>query len=136
MGKSVLAIIAAVIIIGGGYLVFHKSPNKTATTTSSQSQSSNSSTSQSAPNTIAYDGNKFSPATLTIKSGTMVTIKNTSSEDLQFQSDPHPTHTDDSDLNVGVVAPGQSKTFTVTNKGTFGYHDHLNPSEKGTITIE
>lgn len=136
MNKSVLAIITAVVIIGGGYLVLHKSSNKTATTTSNQSQSSSSTTNQSAQNTIAYDGNKFSPATLSVKSGTVVTIKNTSSENLQFQSDPHPTHTDDPDLNVGAVASGQSKTFTATMKGAFGFHDHLNPSEQGKITVE
>jgi plastocyanin len=130
-----------VVIIGGGYLVFHKSSTKTATTTpntNSQSQGSSpgSTSNQNAPDTITFDGSQFSPATLTVKSGTMVTIKNTSSQDVQMQSNPHPTHTDDSDLNVGIVSAGQSKTFTVTNKGTFGYHNHLNPSTQGKITIE
>ena len=116
----------------------HKSSTKTTTPTSNQSQSSTSSStpSQSAADTITFDGNQFSPATLTVKAGTMVTIKNTSSQDVQMQSNPHPSHTDDSDLNVGLVAAGQSKTFTVTKKGTFGYHNHLDPGIQGKITIE
>ncbi|HUY85058.1 MAG TPA: cupredoxin domain-containing protein [Candidatus Dormibacteraeota bacterium] len=139
--KAFIIGLIAVVIIGGGYLLMHKSPSKTATTTpstSSQSQSStpSSTPSQSAVDTITFDGNQFSPATLTVKSGTMVTIKNTSSQDVQMQSNPHPTHTDDNDLNVGLVAAGQSKTFTVTKTGSFGYHDHLDPSIQGKITIE
>jgi hypothetical protein len=40
------------------------------------------------------------------------------------------------DLNVGLVAAGQSKTFIVTKTGTFGFHNHLNPSQKASITIQ
>ncbi len=49
---------------------------------------------------------------------------------------PHPIHTDDPDLNVGTVKPGESMTFTVTKTGEYGYHNHLNPSDKGRITVE
>jgi plastocyanin len=136
--KAFIIGLIAVVIIGGGYLLMHKSSTKTTTPTSNQSQSSTSSStpSQSAADTITFAGNQFSPATLTVKAGTMVTIKNTSSQDVQMQSNPHPSHTDDSDLNVGLVAAGQSKTFTVTKKGTFGYHNHLDPGTQGKITIE
>lgn len=139
--KAFIIGLIAVVVIVGGYLLMHKSSSKTVTTTpstSSQSQSSSSTpaSNQSAADTITFDGSQFSPATLTVKSGTMVTIKNTSSQDVQMQSNPHPTHTDDTDLNVGLVAAGQSKTFTVTKTGTFGYHDHLDPGIQGKITIE
>jgi hypothetical protein len=53
-----------------------------------------------------------------------------------MQSNPHPVHTDDTDLNVGPVAPGKSKTVVLNKKGTFGFHNHLNTSETAEITIE
>lgn len=136
MNKLIIGLIAAVIIVGGGFALTRNSNNSNATKSTQPTTANPSTNSQTVSNTVTYNGNSFSPTHLIVKSGTVVTIKNTSSEDLQFQSDPHPVHTDDPDLNVGVVNPGQSKTFTVTKKGAFGYHDHLNPSEKGTITIE
>ena len=55
---------------------------------------------------------------------------------MQFDSDPHPIHTTNQELNVEIVEPGEVKTFTVTKTGTFGYHNHLNPSQTGKIIIE
>ncbi len=137
MNKALVGLAAVIIIAVGAVAVTRNSnTNKTTPSTATSPPSSSQNNTQSTQDTISYDGKSFNPAHLTVKSGTTVTIKNSSSENLQFQSNPHPVHTDDSDLNVGVVAPGQSKTFTATQKGTFGYHDHLNPSEKGTITIE
>jgi len=64
-----------------------------------------------------------------------VTFNNNSAVAIQLQSNPHPLHTDNSELNIGTIAPDQSKTATLTKTGTFGFHNHLNPSERGTITI-
>ena len=130
--KQLVIGIVVLAVIMGGYLIFHKSPAKTATNNQSSTISSN----QNSPDTIIFDGSSFSPTSITVKSGTTVTIKNTSQQDMQMDSNPHPVHTDDTDLNVGDVPPGQTKTFTVTKKGSFGYHDHLNPSIEGKITIE
>jgi plastocyanin len=118
------------VIAGGALLLLHKKP------TTSNPATNQSQTSQNSADTITFDGNTFSPAAITVKSGTTVTIKNTSSQDMAMDSDPHPVHTDDTDLNVGDVAPGQSKTFTVEKKGSFGYHDHLDPTVAGRITIQ
>lgn len=132
--KAFIVVLVAVIVLGGGYLLFHKSPAPAKAPNQTQTQSSGST--QSLPNTITFNGNQFSPATLVVKSGTMVTIKNASSQELDFDSDPHPVHTDDTDLNVGIVTPGKSATFTATKIGAFGYHDHLDPSIHGKITIQ
>lgn len=129
MKKFIIGLVAVIVIGGGGYLALHKSP-------SNQPQITNSAASSTGSSAITFDGSQFSPATLTVKSGTEVTIKNTSSGDLQMDSNPHPVHTDDTDLNVGLFSAGQSKTFTVTKTGSFGYHDHLDPSIQGQITIE
>lgn len=142
MNRSVLVGIVVLVVLAAGAWYIIKKPSYKApssgngTSQSSQSSTAPSGSSQNAADTITYDGNGFSPASLTVQSGATVTIKNTSSETVQFQSNPHPTHTDDTDLNVGAVNPGSSQTFTVTKKGTFGYHNHLNPSQQGSITIQ
>lgn len=136
MKKLLIGFVALVLVIGGGYVLLHKSPTKPATTTSSQTQNTGQSPGQSSASTITFDGTMFSPASITVKSGSTITIKNTSSQDLQMDSNPHPVHTDDTDLNVGLVSAGHAQSFTVTKTGTFGYHDHLDPSIQGKITIQ
>jgi plastocyanin len=145
--KWIIVIAVVVLAAVGGALALsgnNKSDNSTSTPTS-KSSTSNSSSSSSTPSatsdqnsgaTITYSNNGFSPSTLTVKAGTKITIKNTSSEDMQFDSDPHPAHTDDTELNVGIVSPGESMTFTVTTTGTHGYHNHLDPSDTGTIIVQ
>jgi len=134
--KAFIIGLAAVVIIGvGAYVVLHKPASTTPSPAPSQVQARDDS-SHNSPNTITFDGDHFSPATLTVSAGTTVTVKNSSSQELQFDSDPHPVHTDDTDLNAGTIDPGHSQTFTVEKTGTFGYHDHLNPSIQGTIIIK
>lgn len=138
--------VGAVLVIGiGGWLLLNKDSNDTPKTDTSQSStpsdtsssnSNSSSSSQPAAPTITYSDSGFSPSTVTVKTGDTIAIKNTSSRDMQFDSDPHPAHTDNTELNVGIVAPGQSMTFKVTTTGTYGYHNHLNPTDTGTIVVQ
>lgn len=107
--------------------------NDTPSTNSTPSSDNPSSNTENT--TITYADNGFSPASLSVASGTTVTIKNTSSSTLQFDSDPHPQHTANPELNVGMIAAGASKTFTVTTTGSHGFHDHLNSSQTGTLVV-
>lgn len=86
--------------------------------------------------TIRFTDDGFSPATLTVPVGATVTIQNDSDRTVDFSSDPHPTHTLYPFLNAGDVAPGESATVTIPRAGSFGYHDHLDPSKKGTIIAQ
>jgi plastocyanin len=153
MKKAVVAIVVVLIIIGA-IIGLKGSDNKNSSTTTTQpttqnttstnqtaepsAQSSNSSSTDQtqSQNTITYSNDSFSPSTLTVKAGTTVTVKNASSQAIQFDSDPHPVHTDNTDLNVGVISAGQSKTFLTNRTGSFGYHNHLNPSETGTLVVQ
>jgi plastocyanin len=144
--KTVVIVVVAILVIAGGALALtKKSDNKSTTSQPSSSQQSNnnssnntnsSSSDQTAAATITYGDNGFSPSTVTVKSGDTILIKNTSSNPLQFDSDPHPAHTDDPELNVGDIAPGSSGTLKATTVGTHGYHNHLNPSDTGTIVVQ
>jgi plastocyanin len=79
----------------------------------------------------------FSPSTLTIKAGDTVTFINKDSNPHWPASDPHPTHTNYPGFDaLRPLKTGESYSFTFTKQGTWGYHDHLNPSLRGTIIVK
>lgn len=137
-------LIAIVLIAGGFILIGNKDEDNSGQddTTSSVPSSQNPDASNSpvtAPEsvvTITYTDGGFSSSSVSIKSGEGVTFKNDSNSDVQIQSDPHPIHTDNPQLNVGLLKPGQSATITVTKKGNNGFHNHLNETERGIIAVQ
>ncbi len=146
--KIVLALVVVVAIAGGALLVSNsKSDDKSSNSGSSSSSNNSSGQSDSGSDssgasdgdvalTITYNGTSFSESTNSIKAGQTVKVVNNSSVELDFDSDPHPVHTDNTELNVGGIAPGESQTFVVDKKGTWGYHNHLNSSQHGEIIVE
>jgi amicyanin len=76
----------------------------------------------------------FSPATLTIKTGTTVTWKNTTSV-------PHTVTSDDGkSFDSGTANPIAAQTgtfsFTFTTAGTYAYHCEIHPFMKATIIVQ
>ncbi len=75
----------------------------------------------------------FSPASLTIKAGTTVTWKNTTTV-------PHTVTSDDGkSFDSGSskpIAPGGTFSFTFTTAGTFAYHCTIHPFMKATIIVQ
>ena len=131
---AVIAVAVLVLIIGVFMLTSQsaKSPEPTAESVAEPLVN----VENSSESTIIYTDNGFESADLTVKSGTILEVKNISSKSLQFSSDDHPTHTKNSELNLKVLSPGKSETFKVSKKGTFGYHDHLNKDHTGNLTVE
>lgn len=143
--KILIAVIGVLVIAGGIWAITSMTNKPTDTNTSNQSSSSDNQTSQPSNQTnqdaavavvIAYGNNGFEPATASVKSGSKVKIVNNSQDELEFASDPHPTHTINPELNTTDIEPGSSKTITVTATGEWGYHNHYNPSKRGTLTVE
>ncbi|MEO0084753.1 MAG: cupredoxin domain-containing protein [candidate division WOR-3 bacterium] len=102
-------------------------------------------------NIIIYTDSGYSPSTLKVKAGTTVTFKNQSSQAMWPASAMHPSHTVYSGTSLdehcpdtaGIafdactgIQPGNSWNFTFNKKGSWKYHDHLNPSFTGTIIVE
>jgi amicyanin len=85
-----------------------------------------------AGNTIAIQSFTFTPAKLTVKSGTTVTWINN-------DNTPH-TVVSDSGVPVSFTSPslttGASYPFTFTLPGTYAYHCSIHPSMKGTIVVQ
>lgn len=85
--------------------------------------------------TLTKDG--FSPASITIKMGEKVIFKNEGTDQMWVASGPHPTHTNYPEFDEKTaVSKGQSYEFTFTKVGSWKYHNHLNPEERGTVIVE
>lgn len=76
----------------------------------------------------------FSPATLTIKAGTTVTWKNTTSVGHTVTSDDGKSF--DSGTTNPIAAQGGTFSFTFTTPGTFAYHCEIHPFMKATIIVQ
>lgn len=132
-------IIAALLVIG--FLSMNRSSNiqQTNTQQSTPPVATQQATSSAQPveqNTITLTASGFSPETLTIKAGDKVTWANKSGADAAVNSNPHPVHTDYPPLNLGSFKDGENLSLTFDQAGTYGYHNHLNPSQTGTIVVE
>ncbi len=157
MKKAILPIILAVVVVGAGafwFLSRDSEPENTDQSTTSPSQVDEADNRQAAGNNqaetntdtatpsaaeevvITVSSNGFSPRTVTVKAGQTIKIVNNTNDTVDFASDDHPTHTIQSELNVGDIEPGESATFTVESVGTWGYHDHNNDSLLGTIIVK
>ena len=85
---------------------------------------------------ISYDGNAYTPSTLNIKSGDIVVFKNKSKDTFWPASNPHPLHTDYPEFDPKKpVAAGQMYQFKFLKVGVWKFHDHLNPTARGVVTV-
>lgn len=137
------------VIVGIGLLVWALTGRKAEAPASSNTESSQNTKSEdstkansesdtdteSANATITFTNDGFTPNKLTVKTGTVVTVKNQSSNRVQFSSDDHPTHREDPEINMKTLAPGESGTFTAKTVGTHGFHDHIDDSKTGTLVV-
>jgi plastocyanin len=90
--------------------------------------------------TIGSNGS-ISPTSVTITRGGRVTIVNNHNQAHDMSSDPHPEHTQCTEINqIGFLTAGQSRTSGNFNTArTCSFHDHNLPESaglKGTIVIQ
>lgn len=82
-------------------------------------------------------GGAFSPATVTVKKGTTVTWTNSGSAKVWVASDPHPVHNGYPGFDSGTdLRAGETYSFTFDKPGSWSYHNHLNPSVRGSVVVE
>ena len=152
MGKILVIALIIIILIGGGYFVM-KGQNKAQQQTTQSAQTQQSSQQNAQPsamkeqpstaanakegsNAVNYTEDGFQPKTITIKKGQTVTWTNKDSDELWVASNPHPTHTDYPGFDeLKSIPTGQTYSFTFTKVGNWGYHNHLNPSQKGVVVV-
>lgn len=132
------------VIVAAGIILFatvaymmqrQEAPTVTSETdspTATQTETSNKSTSTA---TITYTNDGFKPSTITVKKGTAITVVNNSAVDVMFSSADHPTHEEQTELNMKMLRPNESGTVTPTKVGTWGYHDHIDAAMTGSIIV-
>lgn len=143
MNKIVLLAIAVLIIIGAFLLIggnqsgpsTQKQASPKETVTQTQAQNTQAPTQETTVSVLATKAG-FLPQSLTIKAETRVVWKNQSGETITVSSDPHPTHTLYPFLNLGAFDTGSSVQVVFDKAGTYTYHNHLNASQKGKVTVE
>lgn len=148
MNNKILIGVALVLVLGiGAFLLLSNQANNTGTvevaTTPTPTATTSSPTTSASPSAVMEKGrnvtvnaNGFAPQTLSIKAGTKVTWTNKSGETATVNSAPHPTHTLFPFLNLASFDDGASVEVVFDKAGTYTYHNHLNPSQTGTVIVE
>lgn len=124
------------LVVGGFFLLNKNSNNSQKEVTVSSSPASTSTSSPKTESKITVTTNGFEPQTLKIKAGTTVVWENKSGETANISSDPHPIHTNWPFLNLGNFEDGGSVSVKFDKVGVYTYHNHLNPTQTGTIIVE
>lgn len=145
----IAAVVILLVIFGGWYLTRPKpqTPLETSQTQTpkplpTESAATSESTEEAMMeekegSVVKISASGFTPKNITIKVGGSVSWENEDNEDHTVNSAPHPTHTLFPILNqVGLIIPEGTKSVKFTTAGIFKYHDHLNPSLNGTVTVE
>lgn len=146
--KNAFLIVAAlaVVTIVGFYIPFTQY-------TSNQDSHTISGTSNEAVAYVVYTNAGFEPSTLSVASGTTVLWTNDSDKLLWVASNPHPSHTnlpgfDEGGIEgtpdvVGGVIPvayAHSRAsiyrYTFLEAGSWAYHNHLVPTDRGIVVVE
>lgn len=143
--NTVVAVVVVLVLIIGVWFLTRpaqqviQAPQATNAPISTDSASPSIATSDATiteQNLVNIFSNGFIPKSITIKLGDTITWTNVDTENHNVSSDNHPTHLLNPFLNLGMIKPSESKTLTPQKAGTFTYHDHLNPSLTGSITVQ
>ena len=151
--NSIIAIIIIVLVLAAGAALVKRNNTQSVATTDTTPTPTASSTPNTATSTtpgtttsespsasafvVTYTSSGFTPSTLTVPSGTTVQFVNGSSNSMWVASDPHPTHTDYPGFDAKKsYTSGETYSFTFTKTGSWGFHNHLNPSDTGRIIVQ
>lgn len=138
-----ITVIIIVVLLIGLFAWWYAAAQKAAAPAPSNTEQSTTETPPSddvaeAPNegiTIVFTNSGFEDSSYMVKAGQTVTVKNDSSMEVEFSSDEHPTHTDNPELNMEDLQPGETQTFTPENAGTWGIHDHRHAQYTTTLIV-
>lgn len=85
---------------------------------------------------VTIANGKFTPQTTSVLVGSAVEFVNSDAAPHWVESDPFPSATSMPKLNAkAATAPGESFIAVMDKVGTFTYHDKLNPTITGTISV-
>ena len=152
--KKLLYLVGAIIVIGAIIFIFGRPSETSAPRTAETNVAgaiipSPDQNSTVLPQDVIYTNDGFSPRSLAASAGASVAFKNNSSRGVWIATNPHPVHTGypgsdikncESDAamfdSCRVLNPGESWSFTFIERGAWGYHNHLQSGQTGTIIVE
>lgn len=153
MNEKIVGIIAVIIVVVGGWYLLKGTPASAPETPTEEAQTTTNTTTTTTTITgviIVYTDQGFSPANINVPLGTTVTFVNQSSKNMWVASAMHPAHTVYSGTTLSQHcpdttnsafdeckgdAPGASYSFTFNKEGTWKYHDHIDATKFGSITV-
>src|SRR3972149_6478887 len=140
--KLLVAGIVLVLVVGAGAFFFlNMNKSQTGVTNNASPTESTSSEEKTTKETqieeveISLTNQGFSPASITIDKETKVVWTNNSGVMANVSSAPLPIHTNSPPLNLGNFGDGDTRELIFSDSGTYGYHNHLNATQRGTIIV-
>lgn len=136
MRYTVVIVIIVVLGIGGflAYSMVDRGAEKEKTTTPAANElETDPNSATGITKVVEYTDNGFRPSKVIIAIGDTIRFTNVGSDGMWVASDNHPTHDLLPEFDQGGV--GQSYSFTFTEAGSWGFHNHLNASETGFIEV-
>lgn len=132
--RGLLLVLVLIVLIAGGFILFNRRP---AIAPTIQKQTAATPTpGLPKETTVRYTTNGFSPQEVHIKVGNAVRWTNETADTATVNSDDHPTHRKFPEMNLGEFQKDQTLVHVFTKPGKYTYHNHLNPSQKGTVVVE
>lgn len=149
MNKSTILLIIIAIVIGTAAAVAltmqRNNENTTIETTQEeagplgvqQQTALGNGNASEAEHVITYTDDGYEPAQITISVGETVEFINQSSANVWTASDPHPQHTDLPEFDaLRGQGSGESYSFTFTDPGEWGYHNHVRSFHTGVVIVQ
>jgi len=152
--KAIVTIIVVIVIILGAWFLLRGedtvAPTEESGTTQQPAQTGDADNEAEA-RVVTYTNSGFSPATVTVQQGGSVTFLNSSTGSMWVATALHPTHTVYPGSSLALcgtaqastifdactnIPPGGSWTFTFTQIGSWGYHNHAQVSHTGRVVVE
>ena len=85
---------------------------------------------------VSYSNDGFQPDSLTVKVGTVVTWTNNGEKKMWVATASHPTHDELPEFDQLTGAEnGSSYSFKFTQAGSWAYHNHLAPTDRGEVIV-
>ncbi len=85
---------------------------------------------------VKYTDKGFVPDKIKVPVGSLVEFKNESSKDMWVASAPHPSHVKLPTFDqFKSYKKGRVYRYVFDKKGTWEYHDHINPGAGGVVTV-
>jgi plastocyanin len=131
-----LGIVLVVIVVIGG-LILGVRRTKTIHHSAACDKVEKELTSLLTGSNVMYYKGCFVPQALTIKPGTSIIFTDYGDDKMWVATDPYPKENGLRGFNSGQAwAKGQSYGYTFEKVGTYGYHNHVIPSDTGTIVVK